>query len=200
MKGFFLLFSDSAKELKHVRTLTVTGIMIALALVLKLFTINLGGDLKIGLGFIPICVIAMLYGPVVCSMSALAIDFLGFFVENNAGQAYYPPIALVAILGGIVYGIFLYRKNVKLINIICAKSIVNIFLNLGLNSYFVYTGFVNRSFDIFNSSDLKAIFTWMVVKGRVAKNIIALPLEVIALIAILPVARKAFDRIIRKTA
>ncbi len=198
MKGFFNLFKSSALELKNVRTLTVTGILIATSLVVKMFTINLGGELKISLGFIPLCVIAMLYGPVVCSMSAFSVDLLGYFVENNAGQPYYPPIALVVILSGIVYGLFLYKNEAKLRNIILAKACVNIFFNLGLNSYLIYTGFINNNFDITNTSDLTVFFTWMVANGRLLKNVVLLPFEILALAFILPLAKNAFNRIIKR--
>ena len=66
MKSFFYLFYESFKSLKDIRTLTTTGILIALSLAIGFFSIDVTPDLRINFAFLAICTIGMLYGPVVC--------------------------------------------------------------------------------------------------------------------------------------
>ena len=65
MRGFLSLFTDSARELKQVRALTVTALLMALGIVLRSLSIPIGTDIRITFSFLGIAAIAMLYGPVV---------------------------------------------------------------------------------------------------------------------------------------
>jgi hypothetical protein len=48
MKSFGRMFYDSFKSLKDLRTLTTTGILIALAFAIRSFSIEVTPDLRIG--------------------------------------------------------------------------------------------------------------------------------------------------------
>lgn len=82
MKSFFSfsLFKSSFLELKQLRTITISGVFIALSIVLRALSIQITTDIRITFSFIGIAVIAMLFGPVVGGMSAFAVDFFRFFV------------------------------------------------------------------------------------------------------------------------
>lgn len=84
MKIFGRMFYDSFKSLKDLRTLTTTGILIALAFAIRSFSIEVTPDLRIGFTFLATCTIGMLYGPVVCGMSTFVLDFLGYIVQNKS--------------------------------------------------------------------------------------------------------------------
>lgn len=65
MKKFVTLFTDSYKELKSVRTITTAAMLAAIAIILGMFSINVGSTIRIGFSGIPNGVCAYLFGPVV---------------------------------------------------------------------------------------------------------------------------------------
>lgn len=198
MKSFFCMFKSSFDELKDLRTLVVTGMLIALAIILKMLAIQITEDLRISFSFIAIATIGMLYGPVVCSMSAFSVDLLGYLIANKTARGYYPPLALVGILAGIVWGIFLYKRNfnktnIFIFNIILARLSVTIICNIMLNTYFLYTGFVNPEFSLFSISNYTPFFIYLF--PRLIKNVVLFPIESILLISLLPVIARAYYKI-----
>ena len=54
MKSFGRMFYDSFKSLKDLRTLTTTGILIALAFAIRSFSIEVTPDLRIGFTFLAV--------------------------------------------------------------------------------------------------------------------------------------------------
>ena len=63
-------FADSFEELKNLRTIVVTALLIAIAVVLGFFSVQLTENLKIGFSFIANELTAMLFGPVYYQISA----------------------------------------------------------------------------------------------------------------------------------
>ena len=102
------MFKDSALELKKLRCITVTAMLIALNLALKTATINITDDLKISFSFLALAAIGMLFGPTVSFLSGAVTDILGLLVANTIG-AFNPLFTLVEAVGAMLYGLFLYR-------------------------------------------------------------------------------------------
>ena len=100
--------------------------LIALAIVLRLLAINVTPDIRITFSFLAIAIIAMLYGPVVSGMASISVDFIGYMLDFKSARGYYLPLAIVTLLAGIIYGIFLYRKKINFIMIGLAKLTVTI--------------------------------------------------------------------------
>ncbi len=198
MKGFFALFSDSAKELKSIRTLTTTGLLMAIAVILRSTAIQITIDVRISFAFLAIAMIGMLFGPAVGGMAGFGVDFIGFLF-NKTGNPYYFPLSLVAIFSGIIYGVFLYKRNVgakKFVVLACLSRVVVVLVcNLCLNSYLIYTGFINKNFEIFSSDGWNSFFTWLLASQRITKNIIQLPFDIVLMCILLPIAYFAFKRV-----
>ena len=74
MKKFFKMFADSAKEFGSVKSITVTGMFIAVSMVIESLSIDIGYT-KINFAFLAIAVIGMLFGPVVGFGGACGITF-----------------------------------------------------------------------------------------------------------------------------
>jgi len=197
MKGFFSIFSDSAKELKKIRTLTTTGMFMALAIVLRVFSIPITPDIRIAFSFLAIAIIAMLFGPIVAGMASISVDFIGFLLDQKTARGYYPPLAVVTLIAGMIYGIFLYQKEIKLHLIIISRIIVVVFCNVMLNSYFLYTGFVNKNFSFTSSQELTKFKVW--ITPRIVKNAILLPVEIVILCIILPVVFNVYKKAFKKS-
>jgi len=171
--------------------------LLAMAIAIRSLAIQITPDLRLVFTFIPMCVIGMLYGPVVCGMSTLALDLIGFIIDNKYVRGYSPQLALVVVLSGVIYGLFLYRDKVKMINIIIARTLVVLICNICLNSYFLYTLYINKDFSVF-SGDEKSweIFTtWLWTSFRLPKNLAELPLDLVILVVVLPAAMTAYKRV-----
>lgn len=112
--AIFRMFKKSALELKSLRCLTVTAMLIALNLVLKSVTIYLSDDLKLTFSYLALAAIGMLFGPTVSFMAGIVTDILGMIIAQTMG-AFNPLFTIVEASGAMVYGIFLYgMKYVKI--------------------------------------------------------------------------------------
>ena len=108
MKSFFSMFTKSAKELAKPVNLVKVGMLIAVSMVIEMYSIDLT-FFKINFSFLAIAVIGMLFGPTVGLFAGLICDVVGYMVHPNG--AFLPAYTLVAGLQGLIYGICLYTKN-----------------------------------------------------------------------------------------
>ena len=106
-----------------VRVICQVGILIALALVLeRQFAIIDTGIVRISFSFIPMMVCGMLFGPVWGAIAYGLADMLGWPWTLALGGP--NPIILVSrIVNGFLFGLVLYRENLK----IWPHSIINSF-------------------------------------------------------------------------
>lgn len=65
--------------------------------------------LKIGIGFAAVVLCAMLYGPLWAGIAAALSDIIGALLFPTG--AYFPGFTATAALGGVIFGLFLYRKR-----------------------------------------------------------------------------------------
>ena len=107
--SFFEKFGRSALELRSIKCITVTGVLIALDLILKLISIKITADLKITFAYLCLATIGMLFGPTVAFLAGVITDVLGFLLNPDGGFS--PLFTLVEAVGAMIYGIFLY--NIK---------------------------------------------------------------------------------------
>ncbi len=197
--AFFANFKKSALELKNLRCLCVTAILIALDLALKSVTINLPFA-KISVAFIALAAIGMLFGPVVAFLAGGITDILGMFIAQNM-DAFNPLFTLVEMTGGLIYGLFLYNLDVikisfssgkafgksigsnwgSLVRIVLAKFTVIVICNLIMNTSFqVLTGYIAP--DVF----------WVKLWARVGTNFIKMPFDVLLMLLTMYPVKAAF--------
>ena len=98
-------------ELKSLRCITVTGILIALDIVLKMFSITVTKDLKITFAFIALAAIGMLFGPTVGFLAGVITDVIGYLIRPEGGFS--PLFTFVEAFGAMLYGLFLYDLSIK---------------------------------------------------------------------------------------
>lgn len=104
-------FKRSAKELGSLRCIVVTALLIALDLALKLAsTLNISDELKISFTFVAVASIGMLFGPTTAGLACVVTDVIGYFIKPSGG-AFNPLFTLVEVMGGVIYGLFLYEMN-----------------------------------------------------------------------------------------
>ena len=99
-------FKSSALELKNIRCIVLTGILIALDIVLKMFSIKITADLKITFAYLALAAIGMLFGPTVGFLSGIITDVIGFMLSPDGGFS--PLFTFIEAVGAMIYGLFLY--------------------------------------------------------------------------------------------
>ena len=115
MKRFLAIFSDSAKELTNLRCIVMTGMLIAVHVLLSIFVmIPIGENIKISFSFLALASIGMLFGPIPAAIAGGITDILGFMLANKTGGAYHPGFTLVQIMAGFIYGICLYLSLIHI--------------------------------------------------------------------------------------
>lgn len=132
MKKFITLFTDSYNELKSVRTITTAAMFAAIAIVLGMFSINLGNYIRIGFSTIPNGVCAYLFGPVVGGIFAGVLDVLKYLMKPTG--PFFPGLTAVVVLAGVLYGCFYYKKPITFWRVLAAKFVVMLICNVILNT------------------------------------------------------------------
>ena len=116
------------------RRICVIAILIAMQIILgRIASINIGNYLKIGFGFIPIAVCGILTGPLWTLAMAAICDIIGALLFPSG--AFYFGFTLVAAVGGLLYGLFLYQKKPNLIRCLLCTFTVCLICNVVMNSF-----------------------------------------------------------------
>lgn len=118
-----------------VKKLIQISLLIAIEVILTRFCSIQTPIVRIGFGFLPIAIIAMMYGPLSAGIAYTIGDLLG--VALFPSGAFFPGFTLTAFLTGVVYGVFLYNKPKTWPRIIGAVLTVCLVLNLGLDTYWL---------------------------------------------------------------
>ena len=159
-------FLSSAHALRCTRTLTTAGILLAIQMVLSSYgTIEVTDSLKISLAHLALAPTAVFFGPVVAGMQGALSDILGFMLKPSG--PYFPGFTLSAALLGVVYGLLLYKTKRSAWQIIAARVIVCVVINIGLNTLFLTM--------LYGPSRLATL------PLRVMKNLIQLPIDCLLL-------------------
>ncbi|MDD7511568.1 MAG: folate family ECF transporter S component [Peptostreptococcaceae bacterium] len=114
----------------------VIALLIAAEVVLTRFLSIQLPTMRIGFGFIPIAIAAMLYGPVWAGLAHTVSDLLGIFLFPAVG-GFFPGFTLTACLTGVIFGLVLYKKDVNILRAFISALLVVLFLNLILDTYWL---------------------------------------------------------------
>ena len=157
------------------RTLTGVSMLLAMSIVISFVgSVRLTETLKIGLGYLITALLGMLYGPFTAAIAAGAGDIIKYLLKPDG--AYFFGFTLTAMLGGMVYGCFLYREKCTIFRAIASKSLISLLLNCCLNTFWI------------------SLLYGMPLGPRVIKNVVALPFEIILLYIVLNGMSKVVDR------
>ena len=168
-------FADSFRALKRTRTITNAGLLLAIQMVLSSYgVIEVTDSLKISLAHLAIAPTAILFGPVVAGIQGALSDVLGFMLKPTG--PYFPGFTLTAALLGVIYGMLLYKTRRTTWQIIAARIIVCVFVNIGLNTVFLTM--------LYGPSRLATL------PLRAFKNVIQLPIDCLLLGAVSRAVRR----------
>lgn len=118
-----------------IRKICRVAALIAIEIVFSRFLSINTETIRIGIGFLPIALCGILYGPLWAGAAAGIADALGTLITPFG---IYFPITITAILTGISFGMFLHKKGTKFLTGTLPCSLVNVIgLSLGLQSYWL---------------------------------------------------------------
>ncbi len=132
MKKFVTLFTDSYREMKSVRTITTAAMFGAIAIILGMFSINIGNYIRVGFSSVPNGMIAYLFGPVVGGLFFGSLDVLKYLLKPSG--AFFPGLTLVTVLAGVMYGCMYYKKPITIRRVLVSKFLVMLICNVILNT------------------------------------------------------------------
>lgn len=103
----------------QVQKMVFTGLMVAIGILLNQFiviTLPNPSDpiIKFGVGYLPIMLISILYGPAYGLMAGISQDLLGFFlIGSGLGQTFHLGFTFNSILYGVIPGLIFHLKFKK---------------------------------------------------------------------------------------
>ena len=111
--------------------MVILAMMIALEVVLsRWLTIWVSDNLKFAFNFVPVAVVAYLYGPFASLLVAAVGDLIGSLLY--AVGPYFPGFTVTAALTGLCFGLFLHNKRNFwriLISVVIIQVVLTVFLD-----------------------------------------------------------------------
>lgn len=123
---------DAADNLHSVRWLTITALLTAARIALGSLFIPVGEASRIYISFFATALCATLCGPFLAGISGFGADIIGYLLFPSG--AFFPGYTLTAILSGMLYALFFFRRPITLPRVFLAKFSVNFLINVGLGS------------------------------------------------------------------
>jgi ECF transporter S component (folate family) len=172
---------DAAAELKDVKMLVITALMIALRIALKPFAIYIGPQMAIQTATLATALGAMIYGPVVAIPAALISDTIGFMIYPTGD--YFLPFALTEIASTVIYALCLYRAKPSAGRVIVARFLICFLVNVVLQQFifawqYTYMG---------NPEKAKESIMGIMTLARIFKNLFFFPIETVVITLFLKV-------------
>ena len=180
---------DAAAELKDVRMLVITALMIALRIALKPFAIYIGPQMAIQTATLATALGAMIFGPVMAIPAAIISDTVGFMIFPTGD--YFLPFMLTEIASTMFYALCLYRAKPNATRVIIARFLICFVVIVVLQQFifawqYTYMG---------NPAKAKDAIMGIMTTARLFKNLFFFPIESIVITLFLkvlvPVASRA---------
>ena len=172
---------DAAAELKDIKMLVVTALMIALRIALKPFAIYIGPQMAIQTATLATALGAMIFGPVVAIPAAIVSDTVGFMIFPTGD--YFLPFMLTEIASTMAYALCLYRAKPSATRVMIARFIICFFVNVILQQFifawqYTYMG---------NPEKAKESIMGIMTVSRIFKNLFFFPIETVVITLFLKV-------------
>ena len=119
------------KKSASLKKMVITALLVAMNIVLVRY-LGITTDLvKINFGFLPLVVVAALYGPVWGGASFALADIVGMLIAGG-GRTYFPLFTVSEILYGVFYGLILHKREKSLLNVSFAVILTTVVIYLAL--------------------------------------------------------------------
>lgn len=164
MKNPFNYFKNEMVRFRKPIILSLMGLFVALAVVFtRLTNWYIMPTQRVNFAFLATSVCSLVLGPFLGAVNAAVADIVGYFLFPSGG-AFFPGFTLTALVSGIIYGLFLYKKPTTILRVALAVLCVSIIGDLFMNS-------------IWLSMLFKAAWFPLLI-GRILKTLIWYPVQV----------------------
>ena len=172
---------DAAAELKDIKMLVITALMIALRIALKPFAIYIGPQMAIQTATLATALGAMIFGPVMAIPAAIISDTIGFMIFPTGD--YFLPFMLTEIASTMFYALCLYRAKPTATRVIIARFLICFVVNVVLQQLvfawqYTYMG---------NPEKAKDSIMGIMTVARIFKNLFFFPIESVVITLFLKV-------------
>lgn len=144
-------------------SMVTMGLLMALQLVISRFAIG-NNFIKFSFTFLIVALLAKWFGPWWGMMTAAVVDVVGTLMT---GGPFFIGFTLSAILGSLIYALFLYRQPASWLRIAAAAVIIAVVVNALLNTLWV-TIMYQTPF-------------WSLLPLRLLKQLIVTPIQIVLL-------------------
>ena len=166
---------SSLSRLKETKVLTFCGMMGALAIVLGyVATIKFGQYIRIGFSGLPNQVVDYLFGPWIGAIFGGAMDVIKWFASGDGN--FFPGFTVTAMLGAVIYGLFLYKRPLRVLNVVLSQLTVKLVCNIFLNTLWL---------NMLYGQAIAAI-----LPGRIVSNAVMLPIDSFIMFVMLNLVNK----------
>ena len=174
-------WKDAAAELRDVKMLVITALMIALRIALKPFAIYIGPQMAIQTATLATALGAMIFGPVMAIPAAIISDTVGFMIFPTGD--YFLPFMLTEIASTMAYALCLYRAKPSATRVIIARFLICFVVNVVLQQLifawqYTYMG---------NPEKAKESIMGIMTVARIFKNLFFFPIESVVITLFLKV-------------
>lgn len=171
--------------MSKLKKVILSGILLALVIVLNRFVSIKTPLLVISFTFVPIMMSAIWLGPKYSTLIAALGDFIGAILFPFG--TYFPGFTVSAGLTGLIYGMFLYKKqnNEMTDKKFIIRLIISNLLVLGIVEIFVVSLWLNMLYG-------KAYL--LVVSSRVVAQVIMFPIRIITIFVLERLTRPIVNR------
>ena len=172
---------DALAEMKDIKMLVVTALLVALRIALKPFAIYIGPQMAIQTATLATALGAMIFGPVVAIPAAIISDTIGFMIFPTGD--YFLPFVLTEIAGTMIYALCLYRAKPSATRVIIARFLICFLVNVVLQQFifawqYTYMG---------NPEKAKDSIMGIMTTARIFKNLFFFPIESVVITLFLKV-------------
>lgn len=116
-------WTEVKEEIKDIRSLTGAAMMTTLDVILDFFRIAISNIMEISFSFLAVATAGMMYGPIVGGIVGGVGDIIEFIIRPTG--PFFPGFTLNKILMGVIYGLFLYKKEITWKRIALAVLVEN---------------------------------------------------------------------------
>ncbi len=174
-------WKDAAAELKDVKMLVISALLIALRIALKPFAIYIGPQMAIQTATLATALGAMIFGPVVAIPAAIISDTIGFMIFPTGD--YFLPFMLTEIASTMFYALCLYRAKPNATRVMIARFLICFVVNVVLQQLifawqYTYMG---------NPDKAKDAIMGITTVARIFKNLFFFPIETVVITLFLKV-------------
>ncbi|MGE5615213.1 MAG: folate family ECF transporter S component [Bacillota bacterium] len=171
--------------MKKTRILVYMSLLVSLYVLLNhVIPVIQVETIRISFGFMPQAFASMLFGPIIGGIGSAVGDILGMIIAPKG--PYFPGLTFSAMLTGLIYGLFLYKKPKNIWRIIMAVLCITIFVDIVMNTYWL-TILYGRAF-------------LAILPGRIIKCLVMIPIQTVIISLMWNYVGSHIERVYIKTA